>query len=355
MLIELLVCLVLAVLALLVWLSRPVGGTVKLEDWAAKNELTEVPRAEWTLPFVGNGWYRLVDEKDLGCEQEMRVKCLGRDFLVRRLASGDVSVVDSTGKAWDVERALDMVLVWYHAENEQPTYFVKDCAPSIPSSHVCHGMTKHHVRCALQDVFENGADLAHFKAVHEDGAKSFGLVGKLLKLRLIFQGFWEVNPKFEYMSNALVENHIQILGHDFVSTKQTVKVNQIGPSLAIEDSPQGVLGKRIFILQSTTPISPFEHLEITRFYSEPGMVARVGVHLFVWGFRGNLEVGAKILLVDFSHCEIGRHSDSEQQALFEESHFGGWRRTHCKVPTMVWTVLQRKQSKDGVGFLRETN
>ena len=246
--------------ALIAWLCRPVGGGMTLADWAKRGALSNVPRQERTVPFIGNGWYQVCDERELGYEP-LIVECMGRRFTVKRTANDGVEVKDEKNKEWLVDRSYaDMVLVWYDAEGRPPSYLTRDCAPALPKGLVYHGKLRHSVRSLLQVkgkrakiifnetnrtfqrlrrnqslfcfyVFlssKNGADLAHFKAVHEDGSKSFGLLGKLLGLRfralskwvfvfsfffakrLIFKGVWEVNAQHPVMSNAFVENHIQV-------------------------------------------------------------------------------------------------------------------------------------------------
>jgi cholesterol 7-dehydrogenase len=187
-----------------------------------------------------------------------------------------------------------MILVWYDAEGREPEYRISAGHDPIPADFVFHGRLQHTVRCLIQDIPENGSDLAHFKAVHEDGEKAFGLLGWILKLRLIFLGNWKVDSQVPEMAVAEVRNHIQLWGVDFKGTEQVVHVNQIGPGVVFEDAPQGVTGNRIILVQSVTPLRPFLHLEQTRAYSKPGFMSRVGVHLFMQGFKGNLEEDIKM-------------------------------------------------------------
>jgi hypothetical protein len=275
------------VLGLLFWIMRPIAGGMTLEDWTARNELVQVARKDGEACLLPNGWYQLCDEDEL-CDQ-LTVSCIGRTFVVKRDAK-NVTVEDESGRAWLVDRSHTMVLVWYDAEGREPTYRIGEAKEAVPSDMVCHGKVRHVVRCLLQDVFENGADYAHFHAVHEDGAKAFGWLGALLRLKLIFQGHWDVNPDMAECSAATVDNHLQVFGHDVQRTKQTVRVHQVGPTIAFEDLQRGVLtDDRIFLVQSTTPIGPYVHVEQTRFFSAPGLLNRLGVKLFAHGFTRNLE------------------------------------------------------------------
>ena len=96
------------------------------------------------------------------------------------------------------------------------------------------------------------------------------------------------------MAEAKVENWAQVFGRDLEFTRQVVNVNQVGPSVVFEDSPQGVLGERILLVQTVTPLAPYVHLEQTRAYSFPGLRSRIGVNLFMQGFVSNLEEDIKM-------------------------------------------------------------
>lgn len=78
-------------------------------------------------------------------------------------------------------------------------------------------------------IIENGSDYAHFKVVHEDGEKAFGLIGRLLRLRLLFNGVWDISDSIPAMAIAKVENCAEIFGMPLEFTRQVVNVNQIGP------------------------------------------------------------------------------------------------------------------------------
>lgn len=38
------------------------------------------------------------------------------------------------------------------------------------------GQTKHYIKCHIQDIPENGADMLHFKYVHKEFIKNFNLI-----------------------------------------------------------------------------------------------------------------------------------------------------------------------------------
>ena len=184
----------------LLWrLSRPVAGGKRLEDWARDGELSRVPRSRLgeNAAFLANGFYCVCDKEDLTAkhvseESALEVQALGREFRVWRDSDGEVFAKSASGKWWLTDESHNLVLVWYQADGFAPTYRISDGKEPIPSEFVCHGKTQHTVRCLMSDIPENGADYAHFKAVHEDGSKAFGLLAGLAKLELKFNGKWEV-------------------------------------------------------------------------------------------------------------------------------------------------------------------
>ena len=60
----------------------------------------------------------------------------------------------------------NLVFMWHHAEQEEPGWFppVLDCVED--GSWVYQGRNEYHVNCHIQDIPENGADVAHLNAVH---------------------------------------------------------------------------------------------------------------------------------------------------------------------------------------------
>lgn len=69
-------------------------------------------------------------------------------------------------KSWICKEDWNLVLVWYHADNELPTWNTDGYIPEI-KEYKYHFKTTDILRIHLQDFAENGADYAHFAYVHE--------------------------------------------------------------------------------------------------------------------------------------------------------------------------------------------
>ena len=60
----------------------------------------------------------------------------------------------------------NLVFIWHHADKEEPAWFPPILEEVEDGSWVYQGRNEYHVNCHLQDIPENGADVAHLKAVH---------------------------------------------------------------------------------------------------------------------------------------------------------------------------------------------
>ena len=59
-----------------------------------------------------------------------------------------------------------LVLMWHHADQEEPDWFPPILDDVEDGSWVYQGRNEYHVNCHIQDIPENGADAAHLNAVH---------------------------------------------------------------------------------------------------------------------------------------------------------------------------------------------
>ena len=216
-------------LTLLYFLSRDIKGGKTIEEWG-KNDRVCVPRQPFHL--IANGWYTIIDVMEY--TEPLDLERLGRKLRIQQTKKSEFVVTDEHDKSYDVDVYCGMVMVWFHAENMPPSYKIGDFHPD-PSKYedfVYHGKMVHEVSCLLQDVPENGADYAHFKAVHETG--TLGSIGDIIGFKIIFKGTWDVIPEHPVCAKALVDNHAQIFGMDLEFTKQRVVATQIGPSVVVE-------------------------------------------------------------------------------------------------------------------------
>lgn len=71
-------------------------------------------------------------------------------------------------KKWISKEANGYIFVWYSAEASELPWDIPASEEVENKSIVYLGRNEFHVRCHIQEIPENGADLAHFRAIHND-------------------------------------------------------------------------------------------------------------------------------------------------------------------------------------------
>ena len=71
-------------------------------------------------------------------------------------------------KDWEMKifTFTKLVMIWHHADQDEPGWYPPVIEPVQDDSWVYQGRTEYHVNCHIQDIPENGADVAHLDAVH---------------------------------------------------------------------------------------------------------------------------------------------------------------------------------------------
>lgn len=69
-------------------------------------------------------------------------------------------------KKWISYEVNGIIFIWYNVE-ESETPWLLPKSPQVESNQlVYHGRNEFYVSCHIQEIPENGADLAHFAAIH---------------------------------------------------------------------------------------------------------------------------------------------------------------------------------------------
>ena len=60
------------------------------------------------------------------------------------------------------------IYVWIHSDQKVEPYFSMIDGGEFCKDYANRGHTVHDIKCVMQDIPENGADLLHFKFVHKE-------------------------------------------------------------------------------------------------------------------------------------------------------------------------------------------
>nr|CAD7260913.1 unnamed protein product [Timema shepardi] len=276
-----------------------------------------------TLPPVyPNGWFVLLESDDLRAGQVKHVAALGENFAIFRTQEGVAHVLNAycphlganmgvggsvhgdclecpfhswrfSGvdgkctsisysekvpefarvKKWTSYEVNSFIFIWFHAENEEPTWYPEPIQPIQEKKWVYRGRNEFYVNSHIQEIPENGGDVAHLAAVH--GPSIFNGSDLRLGQRLLWSfthhewvAKWDPNtePGKTHTATMLLKheirffNKISLIGMD-------VRAEQIGPSY-VELHMETSFGKMI-LLQCITPLEPMLQKVVHRLYCPP--------------------------------------------------------------------------------------
>lgn len=162
-------------------------------------------------------------------------------------------------RVWLSHEVHGIVFIWHHAENKKPWSF-----PELPEiERNClrfQGRNEYFVKCHIQDIPENGADVSHLKAVHEEVV----FVGKFVKqlAKHSWDAKWQVS-EIPYIATLKMRHSLRIL-NNFEILALSIQTKQIGPAF-VQLSMTSKAG--VFVcLQTVTPIHGMLQRVIHRFY-----------------------------------------------------------------------------------------
>lgn len=112
-------------------------------------------------------------------------------------------------KKWICNEVNSFIFVWYHVENIAPTWEISPIPEIASGKWIYRGRNEFVINCHIQEIPENGCDLAHLDSVHSiamfSGSNALLSPGKNLfswLMSVIFKHTWYANwerdPKFNH-------------------------------------------------------------------------------------------------------------------------------------------------------------
>jgi len=283
-------------------------------------------------PFYPNGWFKLASSNDLKVGDVKYVQALGMHFAVYRGHDGKAAILDAycphlganlavggtvednclrcPFHGWEfrsdckctkipysdkvpemakvtsypVEEINGGVFVWYHAEGiTKPSW-------KIPIYTELHDGTmrfvaedsKHIINCHVQEIPENGADVAHLNILHTDSVVPY----TEWCLSHKWSATWKAGEnENEHIAFLELDHWLQFFGKTVPYTKVHATVKQVGPGSVFLKLDSAV-GK-LLMAQSVTPIAVMKQQVIHTIYAEkwvPNFFARIVFYAFITQF-----------------------------------------------------------------------
>lgn len=191
-------------------------------------------------------------------------------------------------KAWPCDESNGFIYMWYHAENEQPTWKVP-LIPEIASKRwVYSGRSEYLVNAHIQEIPENGADVAHLACLHGPSMLCGSDLHAIIPcrdekprqfLKHLWSAKWEPNDHEKHIAISKICHEMRIL--DFVSLiSVNVEAWQIGPGV-VHLFIDTIFG-RCLLLETVTPAEPTLQRVLHRLYA-PWFMPTPFAKLIVWG------------------------------------------------------------------------
>uniref|UniRef100_A0A0K8SMI1 cholesterol 7-desaturase n=1 Tax=Lygus hesperus TaxID=30085 RepID=A0A0K8SMI1_LYGHE len=269
-------------------------------------------------PVYPNGWFMLAESHQIKKNTPLQVTALGENFALFRGADGQCHILhaycphlganmaiggrivgdciecpfhkwqfngydgkcthipysDKVPKFAEVKRyrsleVNDMIFVWYHAEDEEPTW-VPDEIPEIASGkYFYRGRNEFKINAHIQEIPENGSDVWHFNALHSTSVIFGSDIAANNSDKKFFNHEWEstwepsTDPAMRHIGVSKLLHHVKVFG--FILGKLDIDIRQMGPGY-VELKFWTPLG-RMVITQTVTPIEPMIQKVVHRVYA----------------------------------------------------------------------------------------
>lgn len=280
-------------------------------------------------PVYPNGWFAVLQSRDLAKGQVKSVQVLGQTLAVFRDEDGVAHVTDaycphiganlavggvvkgnclecpfhgwrfrgSDGKCveipysnkaiprtasvkrWASRELTGFIFVWHDAEGREPLWEL----PAVPQvedgSWTYRGRTEHQILAHIQEMPENGADVAHLGHLHVPilfkGSDLRHVFARNLLLdfaKHTWSGEWQARAAPEsHAADLTVKHFFSLFGGKLKLFSTTVKVEQLGPGVVYLYFNTTV-GSGVLV-QTVTPLEPLRQKVVHQFFSSRTFIA----------------------------------------------------------------------------------
>ncbi|KAH8301676.1 hypothetical protein KR059_008261, partial [Drosophila kikkawai] len=274
--------------------------------------------AEMPPPFP-NGWYGILESSQLGDGQATFLSCLGEHLVVFRTKTHKVYILDaycphlganlglggrvvddciecpfhqwsfrgtdgvcmnipysksvpkgSKLRKWISQEINGYIFIWYHSEPTEIPWDLSLSMEGLQENFVYHGQNSFLINCHIQEIPENGADLAHFDAIHKKNFIAEFLAPKNISAERFGHHHWTASwfPRFGKSKHLAEVNltHALVIFGKYYCFRMDISGRQIGPSFVCLKINSTLLGN-FQVFQSITPMGPLLQKVVHRFYA----------------------------------------------------------------------------------------
>jgi len=258
-------------------------------------------------PPFPNGWFSLCLSSELKVKEIKQVDCLGQNLAVFRGEDGKAHVLDAycphlganlavggevedncvrcpfhgwsfrgdDGKcvdipyaksippiaktrAWTVLELNGCVHIWHDAEGREPYWYPPEIKEITNGEWTYEGLTEHYVNAHIQEIPENGADVAHLDYLHSpfiiSGTDLRTTHHTFTQMRHKWTPQWQPSSEEKHIAHLQLHHDSKFFGFSFPILEINVSALQIGPGL-VYLYWDTFFGKGVFV-QTLLPVEP---------------------------------------------------------------------------------------------------
>ncbi|GMR54223.1 hypothetical protein PMAYCL1PPCAC_24418 [Pristionchus mayeri] len=181
---------------------------------------------------------------------------------------------------WPVVERNKHIYVWFDADGSAPEWEIPVIEDILNGQWTYKGRTEHEVACHVQEIPENGADIAHLGYLHLAGAPvgndviRIDLSDRFPSITHQWDGNWNPSTKDKHMSKMHLEQVMKFHGFEIPLSSSKLDAIQIGPGIVHMHLDFGNLGKGI-VLHHVTPEEPlFQRARFVMYSNLPRWFAK---------------------------------------------------------------------------------
>ncbi|CAI5455943.1 unnamed protein product [Caenorhabditis angaria] len=266
-------------------------------------------------PVFPNGWYCVCESETLAKNEIKEITILGQFLSLIRSESGKVYITESycphiganfniggrvvkdnciqcpfhgwifsaeTGKCveipyedgripdqakvmtWPSIEINNNIYIWYHSDGLDPQWEIPEIPEITEGLWKFGGRTEHELMCHIQEIPENGADIAHLNYLHKSAppvTKGSDIVKTNLSdmnpiVEHVWNGKWEVKSDEDKHCGVMhLDQYMKIFGFRVPLTSSKLVAEQHGPGIVHMLFDFGFWGKGV-VFQTVTPEEP---------------------------------------------------------------------------------------------------
>lgn len=184
----------------------------------------------------------------------------GADGKVTKIPYADKIPDMARVKSWPSMEINGWIYLWHHAEGIDPNWLPPELEEITKGTWQYSGRSEHHINSHIEEVPENGADVAHLYQVHSPfifaGIDLATMWNKYLSFACHkWSASWTQNPApEEHIGSIKLTHDCSMFGKIVTPISLTVSARQIGPGIVYLEF-ESFFGKGVYI-QSLTPVEP---------------------------------------------------------------------------------------------------